>query len=128
MQQPILVTADPNDLIRITIAGDLLDADIPFFKTGLQIGKAVIQTIFQKTGKKVKIILDVSKFTGNYTAEAVQMITKFAVDNREYVEATASFGGSDKVRAAGEIVTALSGRENIKIFATEKEALVWLGL
>jgi hypothetical protein len=126
MNQPILINIDEHGLIRITFSGDLLEADLPFFKSGLEIGRNIIREFFEKSGRKARIILDMNKFTGQYTVEALEALTGFAKQNRAYVEKTASFGGSDKVKAAGEVVTALAERENIRIFATEKEALAWL--
>ena len=128
MKQPILIDTDAGGLIRIIFSGDLLVDDLPFFKSGLEIGKTIIAHTLKQTGKKVKIILDMTHFSGEYDASAIDILADFARSNTAFVEKTASFGGSDSVKAVGEIVTALASRENIKIFKTEAEALAWLAV
>ena len=76
--------------------------------------------------RKVRILLDLQEFSGKYCGEAVDVLAHFAKDNKEYVEKTASFGGSANTRSVGEMITLLSERENIEVFETEKEALEWL--
>ena len=120
------MSVDNNSIIRINFFGDLLAAEVPAFKVAIQAGKDFVKSTFEKENKKVKILLDMTKFTGNYNAEALGILSDFAVGNKDFVYRTASFGGSDKVKAAGEIATLLSGRENIKIFDTEVQAFTWL--
>ena len=74
----------------------------------------------------MKILLDLTEFTGQYTATTLQMLTEFAKGNTPYVEKTASFGGYDSVKAAGEAAAALAGRDNIKLFDSKEEAMSWL--
>ena len=126
MQQPVTMSVDNNGIIRINFFGDLLAGQVPAFQSAIQAGRDFVKSTFEKSGKKVKILLDMTKFSGNYNAEALRILSEFAAGNKDYVYRTASFGGSDKVKTAGEIATLLSGRENIKIFNTEDEAFVWL--
>jgi hypothetical protein len=123
---PIKIHIDPNGFLRITFWGDLLKENIESFASELEMGKIVISKLSEKQGKKIKILLDMTQFTGEYSAEAVQLLTDFAKHNSKYVEKTASFGGSEKVKTAGEIIMSLSQRENIKICKTEDEARAWL--
>jgi hypothetical protein len=126
MKQPVAIITGPDGLIRFIFSGNLLQEDLSFFKSGLDIGKTVIVNAFKQSGKKVKIILDMTNFSGKYVSDAIELLADFAKHNVDYVEKTASFGGSDSVKAAGEIVTAIAHRDNIQIFKTEAEALTWL--
>jgi hypothetical protein len=73
------------------------------------------------------VILDIERFSGNYSLDALNALVSFARQNTPYVDRTASFGGSDKVKMAGEVAIALSMRDNIKICNTKEEALTWVG-
>jgi len=53
-------------------------------------------------------------------------MVELARGDKELVEKTAVFGGSDKVRIIGETIVVLSSRTNIKFFETKPEALSWL--
>jgi len=123
---PIKIHIDADSILRITFWGDLLKENEESFASELELGKMVIAKLSIKQGKRIKIILDMREFTGAYSAECLQLLTKFAQANAPYVAKTASFGGSEKVKTAGEVITALAQRENIKIFSTEAEARSWL--
>jgi hypothetical protein len=88
--------------------------------------KSLNEELYHAHNKPLHVLLDMTNFTGNYCLEALSLFTGFAKTNKSFIERTASFGGSDKVKMAGEIVITLSGRDNIKIFNTKEEALNWL--
>ncbi len=116
-----------DDTATIIFSGDLLEADVSTFRDALAQGKKVIwQFHTTHEHKKLKILLDMRAFTGNYCSEAVELLTDFARENTPFVEKTASFGGSDTVKMVGETVTALAHRNNIRIFDTQEDATTWL--
>lgn len=96
------------------------------FKKDLDHAASIIEQEFKKEGQKVRILLDMTNFSGNYALDALSALVSFAKHNGPFVERTASFGGSDKVTMAGEVAIALSGRSNIKIFDTRHDAVAWL--
>ena len=96
------------------------------FKKDLVKSGAIIESESKKTGGKVRILLDMTNFSGNYALDALSALVSFAKHNEPFVERTASFGGSEKVVMAGEVAIALSGRKNIKLFDTRHDAVAWL--
>ncbi len=126
MTQTITVTTEPQGYILIALNGDLVQGTVEVFKKELADASAFIQQQHHEQGKSVRILLDTTFFTGNYALEALGALVKFAKDNKPFVLKTASFGGSDKVRMAGEAAIALSGRDNIHMFQNKVDAVIWL--
>lgn len=127
MQRSLETTIEPGGkYIILKFNGDLVESVVESFKEDLTAATEVIAKKFKEDGKKVLILLDVTGFTGNYSLDALTALIEFAKNDKMFVEKTASFGGSDKVKIAGEIAITLSNRSNIEIFGTEKEAITWL--
>lgn len=115
-----------DDFVLLKIVGDIKSENIDSFKKDLEEASKTMSDAYAELGHKVKVLLDVSNFSGTYNAEALTALVDFARKDEAIVEKTASFGGSDKVKMAGEAAVALSHRTNIQIFDTEEEAKAWL--
>lgn len=127
MQRSLETTIEPEGkYIILKFNGDLVESVAESFKEDLAVATEVITKKFKEEGKKVLVLLDVSGFTGNYSLDALTALIEFAKNDKLFVEKTASFGGSDKVKIAGEIAITLSNRHNIEIFNTKEEAVTWL--
>lgn len=107
--------------------GDITKVVLSEYQAELNKGIELIEEYYRRHTKKVKVILDMTDFTGNYSLDALSALVSFAKHNTEYVDHTASFGGSEKVKMAGEVAVALSRRDNIKVCDTKEEALQWVG-
>jgi len=125
--KPLIITIDTTGLVTMTFSGDITHDVIDEYKQELEKGIALIQEYYQAHTRKVRVILDIEHFTGNYNLDALNALVSFAKRNTPFVDRTASFGGSDKVKMAGEVAIALSMRDNIKIFNTKEEAVKWVG-
>ncbi len=115
-----------EDFVLLKIVGNITHENIDEFKKDLSDASKVLSDAHIELGHKLKILLDVSDFTGTYNAEALTALADFARKDEPIVDKTASFGGTDKVKMAGEAAIALSHRTNIQIFDTEEEARAWL--
>ena len=107
-------------------SGALLENDSPAFRDDLALAAKKMRELFGAGKQKLRVLIDVTDFSGKYSAETLQMLADFAKNNATIVEKTASFGGTDKVKAAGEAAANLAGRENISIFDTREQALAFL--
>lgn len=128
LNKPIDIRIHPKGYVALTITGDLTSDDAEAFDADLRVGAETIRQFSEKEGHKVKVLMDVSAFTGVYDAASLQGLVDLASGDTPFVEKSASFGGTDKVKAAGEVVTALAERNNIAIFDTKEKALAWLGI
>ncbi|MEN9605064.1 MAG: hypothetical protein RJB39_749 [Candidatus Parcubacteria bacterium] len=126
MSQTINTTVEPQGYIMIVFNGDLVEGSVEVFKKELSEASVLIQKEHHEHGKKVRILLDTTNFTGNYALAALAALVEFAKFNKAFVEKTASFGGSEKVHMAGEAAIALSGRDNIHMFKNKVDAVMWL--
>ena len=77
--------------------------------------------------RTIKILIDITDFTAGFISEAIDIMVDLAQEDRDLVEKTAVFGATLKLRAIGDAIITLSGRNNIKFFQTKAQALEWLG-
>lgn len=127
IQKPLTISINDGGLVTMFFTGDLTHDVMDEYKKELDKGVKLIEEYYQAHTKKVRVILDIQNFTGNYSLDALTALVSFAKKNTPYVDRTASFGGSDKVKMAGEVAIALSMRDNIRIFDTKEEAMTWIG-
>ena len=122
MKHSLVATIQPNDIVTLSIAGDLTQERLPALEGDIETAKKVIEDA-AKEKDKINILFDMTEFTGMYDAKAIEMMTDFAKHNAQYTEKSAGFGGSDKNALAAEAVAAMAERENIRIFPTKEQAL-----
>lgn len=126
MKRPVEISLGEDGIMVLTFTGSVLEEDLEVFQSSLDVASMAIKHQFDQKKHKVKTILDMTSFSGKYTAGALGILAEFAKNNTPYIEKSASFGGSTALRVAGETVSNLAGRDNIKVFATKEEALAWL--
>lgn len=127
MNPAVITTKDEKyPYIHIKFIGDLVTERYEDFKKGLMEASDIIEKTANEGHGKVKIMLDLTEFSGNYSLSSLNLLVDFAKSNVPYVQKTASFGGSDKVNMAGEIAVVLSGRDNIKVCKTKEEAISFI--
>ena len=127
IQKPLTISINDGGLVTMFFTSDLTHDVMDEYKKELDKGVKLIEEYYQAHTRKVRVILDIQNFTGNYSLDALTALVSFAKKNTPYVDRTASFGGSDKVKMAGEVAIALSMRDNIRIFDTKEEAMTWIG-
>ncbi|MFC1630301.1 STAS/SEC14 domain-containing protein [Patescibacteria group bacterium] len=87
--------------------------------------KIAVQELYNKTGKKIKAVIDITHLK-KYNSEAFLVLTDLMKFNEKYVSKSATFGGDEFIIAAQDALLALSGRNNMKYFKTNEEALEWI--
>lgn len=121
------VSTEDGNILVITFTGELKDAtDADLFKSDLEIVAKAVKDMHTATNGMIRVLIDVSGFAANYVREGVDALVDLAEQDENFVEKTAVFGGSFKVRAIGETIIVTSGRKNIKFFETKAEAMSWL--
>lgn len=122
---PLTTEIHPDGYMVMTLSGklssDVLQTLHANARTATQMSR-----VYAETKGKPNILFDMSNFTGDYSVSALQEMVKFAEDTRPYANKVACFGGPEVGRVAGEMVVALSGRDNIQFFKTKEEALAWM--
>ena len=127
MEHTLTTTVEPDGLcVTLKFSGDLTEDKGELFKSDLLEAGKLIADSFRAKQHKIKVLLDMTDFSGNYSATNLTALAQFAKQNEPFVIKTASFGGTEKVKIAGEIAIALSARDNIKIFDKKADALEWL--
>jgi len=123
----INVSSEKGGILLLTFVGEINDTtDINVLRSDVNTVSTAIKNLHKEQSKKIKVLIDIVSFKAQYVSEAVDVLVELARGDKELVEKTAVFGGSDKVRIIGETIVVLSGRTNIKFFETKPEALSWL--
>jgi hypothetical protein len=127
MDEPLQIAMDASGVVLGKFSGDLSGERVERMRATTVLSIDLMHAAYAKAGNKpLRVLLDLTGFTGVYTVEAVKVLTDFAAANKEIVGKTAGFGGPDKVTAAGEMIAALASRENMQFFHTREEAMAWL--
>lgn len=128
LNKPIDIRIDPKGFVAMTFTDNPTAENLPAFKAGLEVGASIIRQFSTSQNKKIKVLVDINAFSGEYDVNALEVFARFVAGNESFVEKSATWGGSDKARAAGEIAKALANRNNIAFFDTKEKAVEWLGI
>lgn len=127
MTQPLTVRPLSSGLISLALSGDLTHERVRALRDDITAAEALIREHAQsQADRRVRVLLDLTAFTGQYDVEAMEAMAAFARDNASHIERTAAFGASGAAAFAGEIVTDLANRDNIRFFPDEDAARAWL--
>jgi DNA topoisomerase IB len=128
LNKPIDIRIDQKGFVAMTFTDNLTAENLQAFKAGLEVGANIIRQFSEKQNKKIKVLVDLNAFSGEYDVNALEAFARFVAGNKSFVEKSATWGGSDKAKAAGEISKALANRNNIALFDTKEKASEWLGI
>ena len=126
MKEPLSVSIGQENIVELKISGSLSLDRLPALRADIEKAELVIREMHDRTGRKVRVLIDITEFDGVYDVGAITAMTEFAKADERFVQRTASFGGPDNAKISGEVVTGLAGRNNIKVFASKADALDWL--
>jgi len=125
MEKPITIEIQENNIVKISINGDLLDQQAEALSKSLEEAEQIIISTFNNLQKKLIVLVDLNNFSGRYVVASLIKMVEFSNATKQYIEKTAVYGSSDKERMAAEMVAALSERNDLKTFTTKEEALEW---
>jgi len=126
MNPPLITNEYDLGKINIAIIGNLTNDTIEPLKIAINEAHEMIKSEYIKTGHKIYVLFDMTNFTGNYDTEAFELMKSLAQGDTNFVEKTAIFGGQEKGAIVSEVVAALAGRDNIKVFDSKEDATAWL--
>lgn len=123
LQDPLTVSLQPNDILLVTIRGNLTEENLPLLRDN--IGKATdfIKQESIRAGRKLPVIVDLVNLDRVYSPEAITLLATLEKNDDPYVTKTVCYGADIQVKFAGEIVTALSGRKNVSFVDSKEDAL-----
>lgn len=124
--EPLTTTISPDGYMLMTLSGGLSNDVAEPLRVSVRVATQMTKNYFSESGRKPRILFDMTTFTGEYSVATLEIMIEFAKETKPYVYRTACFGGPVIGQAAGEMVAALSGRDNIHFFKTRDEALAWL--
>lgn len=119
---------DEHGIVNMVIKGRVRKETWGQFKKWIEDAQKIIREQSEKTGKKVKTTVDLTDTSSQYDSDTIAALASFTKANEPYVEKTATFGANTMIKFAEDLVITISGRKNIKAFATKEEAIKWLNV
>ncbi len=124
--EPLLLSVDAHGYLCLKLSGILNGENYDRLKKEVDDATSAVEKLYKEHQGIIRILLDISDFSGTYSLDAMVLMKKFAEHNRPFVYRTGVYGGTDAARVAAEITVALAGRDNIKFFKTKELAVAWL--
>lgn len=117
---------DENGIVNMLIKGRVRKEVWDQFKKWIEDTEKIIKEQNEKTGKKVRAIVDLTDASSQYDSDTIAALASFTKANEPYIEKTATFGANTMIKFAEDLVITISGRKNIRAFGTKEEANKWL--
>ncbi len=126
MADPFLAEIGSDGLVYMKLVGSLTKENYDVLKASVEHAKQLVKTLSEEKRGMVKVMFDMTEFTGTYNVGAMTLMKELADHNRPYVARSAVFGGPDLARVAADITISLIGDPTIKLFKEQMEAKEWL--
>ena len=115
-----------NDgIIYLTLGGKLKGLNLVALQKWTDEVHKAVKDRYENTYVAVNVVIDI-KEVSEYAPEAVTLLTNLLVADKNYVHRSATFGGSNYILMAQDMLASLSGRSNFKSFNTKEEAVDWV--
>ena len=114
-----------DGILYLSLGGKLEGLNLTALEKWTKEVHEVIKDRYQNTYAPVKVMIDVNSVTG-YAPEAVTLLTNLLVADKDYVFRSATFGGTDYILMAQDMLAAMSGRTNFRSFKSKEEAEKWI--
>ena len=118
------IEVDGDGTISLTLGGKLEGLNLVALENWSKEVHNIIKDRYENTYAPVRVVINIDEVT-SYAPEAVTILTKLLIDDKQMVHRSATFGGSDYILMAQDMLASLSGRTNFKSFKTKEEANVW---
>ena len=119
------IEVDQNNILHLKLGNVDSPEKLNHLRKWSQEVKKTVVDVYKKTGKKILSIIDITELK-KYDPEAFLILTDVMKANQSFVLKTASFGANPGILLAQDVLLAMSGRKNFKMFKTKEEALAWL--
>jgi hypothetical protein len=126
MAVPFDVSLGEGDLVYMQLVGSLDAVNLEILKMQIDAAKRLVKAESEKRDRKLRVLFDLTHFTGTYNVESMIAMKGLEEYNRPYLTKTAVFGGSAAAQIAAELTLEIIGRDNIKLFHSKEEAQDWL--
>ncbi|HQT82877.1 MAG: hypothetical protein B7W98_02810 [Parcubacteria group bacterium 20-58-5] len=126
MENRPLEVSIQDGVILMVIQGELTGERLPLLEEDIKKANAFIREESEKASRPLPILIDLTELSGTYDPSAMLLLANLEKVDRPYVTKTLCFGANPTIKFAGEIISALSSRENITFLKTKEEALAAL--
>ena len=118
--------APGKDIVRAMLGGTMGPDDTKLVGAWAEgLGQAV-KKLHDEKGQKVGVLIDLRTLQTYTDPEILPILAKLMKEDDALVYRTATFGGNVIHEMVEKIISSMSGRNNLKNFKTEEEALSWL--
>jgi len=114
-----------DGIIHLSLGGRLEGLNLVALEKWSKDVHTAIRDRYENTYTPVKVAIDIEGVTG-YAPEAVTILTNLLVEDKTMVYRSATYGGSDYILMAQDMLASFSGRTNFKSFKKKDEAFLWV--
>ncbi|MBW2984972.1 hypothetical protein KY361_07670 [Candidatus Woesearchaeota archaeon] len=104
----------------------VIGEDVQEVKEWAEALKKLIKKEYEKTGKKVRVLTDLTECGLSKNLLMQTAISDMETEDEPYVEKSAAYTPNFALRQLANIIAKISGRKNFIVFKTREEALKWL--
>jgi hypothetical protein len=125
---PVEQTTSGDPLVRATLGGSLGGEDLTLLKSwadGLH-GAIKEAGTAKNNGKCVRVLIDLSSFETYTDPQVLTVLADLMKQDDKYVYRTATWGGNALHVMIENVIRTLAGRDNLKNFKLQEEAMKWL--
>ncbi len=115
-----------KDIVRAILGGTLDNSEVKLMRAWAEGLNVAVKNLHKQTGNKVGVLIDLRTMETYTDPEVVSILVKLMKDDNEHIYRTATFGGNVIHEMTEKIITVMAGRDNLKNFKTEEEAVEWL--
>lgn len=114
-----------DGIIYLSLGGKLAGLNLVALDEWTKEVHKVIKDRYENTYVPVKVVINVTEVS-DYAPEAVTILTNLLIEDKHLVHRSATYGGSQYILMAQEMLASLSGRSNFKAFSKKEEAMKWV--
>ncbi len=114
-----------GDIIYLTVAGKITNDRLYAFVGWTEKVKKLVRETAEESSKPVLILTNATGVI-HFESKSIVPLRELLDYNKQYKVKSAIVGANNMTRMLLEAVISFTERTNVKLFSTEKEALVWL--
>jgi hypothetical protein len=114
------------DVVRAELGGSFGTEDSKLLKGWAESLNAEVNRLYKEHGHNICILIDISGLESYSDPQIINILAELMKSDKNFVYKTATYGGKRNHEMVQQIISGMAGRNNLRNFSQEKEALQWL--
>jgi hypothetical protein len=123
---PIEKSKTGKSTVRATLGGSFSSDDVGLIKGWAEGLSSAIKDEAKGKNKSVSILINITSLETYGDPAIITILSELMKGDDPFVYKTATYGGKPLHEMIQDVIESMAGRNNLKNFKTENEALAWL--